>query len=118
MVIILSIPSISRNAGTYNIPAQSLGVSANAIQIAITRASLPLGNVADISMELSADNGNTWVFIGGINLGGGVVLDRSGQVALESVYTFQTPLIPTDQVRAKVILHQNATAGVEVRTLP
>jgi len=127
MPVIISLPSVHRNAGTYNTPSFTVGVSADTLAVAFSRAGLPAGNVADISMEVSHDSGSTWEFLGGINLGGGNVLSPGGQVAAESVYVVgfvdpdtgvPIPFAADDIVRATVVLHQSATAGIEVRAAP
>jgi len=119
MTILVSAPSVSRPPGTYNLPSTLVGETAQRIEIAIGRAGLPAGPVANFQFELSMDGGATWNLLGRSSLIGGVVLDRSGAVATEtmtSVSRGSRGFLPTDRVRATVEVLQTVTTSIVVRT--
>jgi hypothetical protein len=72
MAIALSIPQRSYNAGqlfgptTFSIAAGSTGM-----ELKLTNPSVwPVGDIASLSLEVSYDNGLTWVALGGLVING------------------------------------------------
>lgn len=91
------------------------GITVNKLKVSLTRESWPEGPLADIVLTFPDNN------TAGFSVAGGVVLDRQGNVLLESSLTIEKfgenglPVpFPTGSYTLDFYLHQNATSAVKI----
>lgn len=121
MANLKSIPVGTYPAGTYQLAATNIGKTATQFEVAIDRTAFPdtPDIVASLTLEGSDDNGKTWVSLGGITLAGGQVIDRSGNVAAESIYrvTFDNSEPSSYRIRGTAVLFQQLTTGARLTVI-
>jgi len=112
-----TIPFGTYNAGTFKMPAITLGQPSTMVEIAVTATALPdtTQTLATIGME-GSDDGATWDDLGGGTLTGEPFIDRSGAVATERFYRVPFGVVKpaTYQFRATVTLNQRLTTGARL----
>ncbi len=87
-----TVPLREYTPGTYDVELNTLPGNSEGAEFLFSRpADMPAGQLAQIDVYMSRDNGATWLHVMGSQLSGGVIYNKDGTVATESKMLFTWP---------------------------